>query len=217
MDDLFDTHTAAVGCARDGAATSGAVACHSPSARRSLEAGRRTIEDDAAMSVPHRQPFGYDRRPPANGEPMADEEEPVRPEAMAEARITVEGQDTDAESLRDWLRHEPELRGRLRTRSVPTPDGAMGAPIELVVVLATATIPVASALARSLSTWLVQRRSDLTVTVTGPDGRQISLSSRRIADPEKLLRAVLEPVLPEPIDGPTPPETGRESDTAGER
>jgi hypothetical protein len=93
----------------------------------------------------------------------------------------------------------------------------MGAPIELVVVLATAAVPVASALARSLSTWLVQRRSDLTVTVTGPDGRQVSVSSRRVADPEKLLRAVLEPVAPEPLDGPTLPETDREPDTAGER
>lgn len=93
----------------------------------------------------------------------------------------------------------------------------MGAPIELVVVLATVTTAVTSALARSLSTWLVQRRSDLTVTVTGPDGRQVSVSSRRVADPEKLLRAVLEPVAPEPLDGPTPPETDREPDTAGER
>jgi hypothetical protein len=160
---------------------------------------------------------GHDRGPVANGESMAGEGQPVHPEAMPEARITVDGNDTDAESLWDWLRHEPELRGRLHTGSVPAPDGAMGAPIELVVVLATAAVPVASALARSLSTWLVQRRSDLTVTVTGPDGRQVSVSSRRVADPEKLLRAVLEPVAPEPLDGPTLPETDREPDTAGER
>jgi hypothetical protein len=138
---------------------------------------------------------------------MGDKGEPGHPEAMAQARITVEGRDADAESLWDWLRHEPELRGRLRARSASTPAEAMGAPIELVVILATATVPVASALARSLSTWLVQRRSDLTVTVTGPDGRQVSVSSRRIADPEKLLRAVLEPAAPEPSDGPTPSET----------
>jgi hypothetical protein len=148
---------------------------------------------------------------------MADEGEPIHPKAMTEARITVEGHDRDAESLWDWLCHEPELRGRLRRRSAPTPDEAMGAPIELVVILATATVPVASALTRSLSTWLIQRRSDLTVTVTGPDGRQVSVSSRRITDPEKLLRAVLDPVTLESIDGPTSPKTGSEPDTAGER
>jgi hypothetical protein len=157
----------------------------------------------------------HDRGPVANGESMAGEGQPGRPETMPEAKIIVDGNDTDAESLWDWLRHEPELRGRLHTGSVPAPDGAMGAPIELVVVLATATTAVTSALARSLSTWLVQRRSDLTVTVTGPDGRQVSVSSRRVADPEKLLRAVLEPAAPEPLDGPTPPKTGRDPTRPG--
>jgi Effector Associated Constant Component 1 len=145
---------------------------------------------------------------------MGDEAQLRQPKTLPQATITVEGQDIDAESLWDWLRHEPELRGRLRARSAPAPDEAMGAPIELAVVLATATTAVASALARSLSTWLVQRRSDLTVTVTGPDGSQVSVSSRRVADPEKLLRAVLDPVVPELLDGPTPDS---ECDTVGEQ
>jgi hypothetical protein len=148
---------------------------------------------------------------------MGDEGQLIQPETVPQARITVEGQDTDAESLWDWLRHEPELRGRLRACSASAPVDAMGAPIELVVVLATATTAVASALARSVSTWLVQRRSDLTVTVTGPDGRQVSVSGRRVADPEKLLRTVLDPAAPEPLDGPISAKTGSESDTAGER
>lgn len=136
---------------------------------------------------------------------VVGEEQLIQPETVPQATITVEGQDTDAESLWDWLRHEPELRGRLRARSAPTEHEAMGAPIELVVVLATTTTAVASALARSLSTWLVQRRSDLTVTVTGPDGHQVSVSSQRVADPEKLLRSVLEPARPEAAGKPMPP------------
>jgi hypothetical protein len=32
-----------------------------------------------------------------------------------EARIAIEGRDTDVESLWDWLRHKPELRGHLST------------------------------------------------------------------------------------------------------
>lgn len=148
---------------------------------------------------------------------MADEGDLDRSETVAEARIAVEGHDRDRESLWDWLRHEPELRGRLRTRSAPTPEEAMGAPIELVVILATATVPVASVLARSLSTWLIQRRSDLTVRVTGPDGRQVSVSSRRVADPEKLLRAVLDSPASEPLGGTTSSEAGKEPDMAGEQ
>jgi hypothetical protein len=68
----------------------------------------------------------------------------------------------------------------------------MGAPTELLVVASAAG--VMTALARSLSVWLTQRRSDLTVKVTGSDGREVSVSARRVTDPEQLLRAVLEPV-----------------------
>jgi len=145
---------------------------------------------------------------------MGDKGQLTQPETVPQATITVEGRDVDAESLWDWLRREPELRGRLRARSAPAGHEAMGAPIELVVVLATATTAMASALARSVSTWLVQRRSDLTVTVTGLDGRQVSVSSQRVADPEKLLRTVLDPVVPELLDGPSP---GSECDTTPER
>lgn len=145
-----------------------------------------------------------------DGELIADDARSLRVEASIEARIRVEGQDTETASLWDWLRHEPELRGRLRASGAPAQDEAMGVPIELVVVLATATVAVASALARSLSTWLVQRRSDLTVTVTGPDGRQVSVSSRRVPDPEKLLRMMLEATEPKPVAEQAPPDTSRE-------
>jgi hypothetical protein len=116
-----------------------------------------------------------------------------------EVRIAVDGRDTDAEALWDWLRNEPELRGRLRADSAPTPEDAMGASTELVVQ-AAATVAGAgalwAALSRSLSVWLTQRRSDITVKVTGPDGRQVSLNAKRVADPEKLLREVLNALTP---------------------
>ncbi|WP_051022379.1 effector-associated constant component EACC1 [Nocardia pneumoniae] len=131
---------------------------------------------------------------------------------MAEVRIAVEGRGDVVKSLWDWLRQEPELRGRLRAGEAMASEEAMGVPIELAVVLATATPAVVAALARSLSTWLVQRRADVTVTVTGPDGRQISLSGQRVADPEKLVNAVLESVDPN-VSGSGPPVTG----SAGER
>lgn len=148
---------------------------------------------------------------------MVDEGDPRYTRMTGEVRIAVDGLDVDAESLWDWLRNEPELRGRLRTSAAPVPEQAMGASIELVVVLATATPAVASVLARSLSTWLVQRRSDLTIKITGPDGRQVTMSGRRVADPEKLMRTVLDSVAPEPLDGSVSSKTSSESDSARER
>ncbi|WP_373862559.1 effector-associated constant component EACC1 [Nocardia lijiangensis] len=132
-------------------------------------------------------------------------------ESASEARIIVEGQDADLESLRTWLRREPELRGKVRTVTGPVPTEAMGALAELAVALA-ATAPIATALARSIPPWLSQRTigrtADLTVTVTGPDGRKVSLSAKRVADPESLLREVLE----SPDTPSAPDEAGTEND-----
>src|SRR5689334_14259815 len=47
--------------------------------------------------------------------------------AVADLRITVNGRDSDVESLQDWLRGEPEFRGHLGQGEAPGPDGAMGA------------------------------------------------------------------------------------------
>ena len=110
---------------------------------------------------------------------------------MAEAGIVIDGTDTDVDSLLDWLRSEADLRGRVRLGSGAIAPGTMGATPELVVGLSAAA-GVATALARSLSVWLLQRRSDVTVIVTGPDGRHVAVSARRVADPEKLLLEVLE-------------------------
>jgi hypothetical protein len=118
---------------------------------------------------------------------------------MLEARIAIEEGSTDVESLWDWLRQEPEVRGMLRVGSTATSEGAMGATTELVVqaAVAVAGASAMTALARSLSVWLVQRRSDLTLKVTGPGGRQVSVCARRVSDPEQILRAVLESTTPE--------------------
>jgi hypothetical protein len=126
-----------------------------------------------------------------------------------EARIAVDGRDADRESLWDWLTREPELRGRLLAVAAPAPREAMGAPADLVVQLAGATA-VWAALASSLSVWLVQRRSDVTITVTLPDGRKVSVSAKRVdgmrvADSEQIARRLLE------LGTATPPAPGKET------
>jgi membrane-associated two-gene conflict system component 1 (EACC1) len=93
---------------------------------------------------------------------------------------------------------EPELRGRIHLADAPAPAGTMGSVPELVVA-ATAAAGVFTALARSLSVWLVQRRGDLEVKVTGPDGRQVSVKARRV-DAEQLHRAVLESPGPSALE-----------------
>lgn len=42
-------------------------------------------------------------------------------------------------------------------------------------------------LVRAVTAWLVQRRSDVTITVTALDGREVSVNAKRVADPEKLV------------------------------
>jgi hypothetical protein len=109
---------------------------------------------------------------------------------VADLHITVgDGRESDVESLTDWLRSEPELRGYLRQGETPGPDGAMGASTELIVGVVSSG--AATALARSLQVWLAQRRADVKLHVVGSHGRQIVLDAKRVPDAENLLTAAL--------------------------
>lgn len=100
------------------------------------------------------------------------------PGELSEAvTITVDEHRTDLESLWDWLRQEPDLRGRLRAVTPTAPDGTMGSGVQLVVV---ASAPALEALSRSLPVWLDQRKAG--VTVTAPDGRSVALTSENAAE-----------------------------------
>jgi hypothetical protein len=98
------------------------------------------------------------------------------------------GQDRDLRSLYDWLRNEPELRGRVRLRSTAPVFEQMGSAVEIVVAIAGPTIPV---LIRVLPVWLQQRRSDVQITIAGPGGRKASISAKRVLNPESIIRQVL--------------------------
>lgn len=116
-------------------------------------------------------------------------------------RIAVEGSDTDAEALGDWLGHEPALRGRLTSAAAPAAPGTMGAASEFVLQLAATAAgagAVWAALAQSMSTWLSNRGSDVSVTLTTPDGRQVTVDAKRVRDAEELLRDLLLPEVAMP-------------------
>lgn len=131
-----------------------------------------------------------------------------------DARITVEGNSADLESLWSWLRNEPQLRGSVKTRTAALPDGALGASTELVVVLATSGSGTVAVLARAISRWLIerdrQRYSPVTVTVTRPDGGQISVSTPRAGEAEQLLRTALEAGPLDPILQADAPEANKD-------
>jgi Effector Associated Constant Component 1 len=108
------------------------------------------------------------------------------------------GDDAERElaSLEEWLRQERALKGAVaRERRAPRPD-EMGA-VSDVLVAALGNGGAITALAASLGTWLVTRRSRVTVKVTGPDQTSVELDVRS-TDAEALLRSVLR----EPGDGP---------------
>lgn len=108
------------------------------------------------------------------------------------ARIQVIDGDAVAElaSLWEWLRAEPDLRGHVRM--VPALPGGeeMGAVVEVLTV-ALGYGGAGAVLATSLTTWLRQRRADVTITVSTPEGRTVQLEASRVADPLPLLREVL--------------------------
>lgn len=108
---------------------------------------------------------------------------------VADLRITVDGGDSDDQSLGDWLHAEPEFRGHLRQGDVQGLGGAMGVSTELIVGVVSSG--AATALATSLQVWLAQRRADVRLRVIGPRGRQIMLDAKRVPDAEHLLNTAL--------------------------
>ncbi|MER7793809.1 hypothetical protein [Streptomyces sp. NPDC097640] len=105
-----------------------------------------------------------------------------------EVRLAVDGDGADDElrSLYDWLGHEDELRGRLELRPRPLAEGEMGGVLDvLAVTLGAGGI---GGLISSVSTWPGLRRSDVTVTVTAADGRDVTIDVRGAADPLAVIR-----------------------------
>ncbi len=69
-------------------------------------------------------------------------------------------------SLREWLAHEDELRGRVSIDQETLKPGQMGLLSDVLVVALSGGSAV-TVLARSLPTWLKQRRADVTVEIVG--------------------------------------------------
>ncbi|WP_372669523.1 effector-associated constant component EACC1 [Amycolatopsis kentuckyensis] len=102
--------------------------------------------------------------------------------------------DDDAEVLRSlyqWLRDEPELRGRVKQIDRPPAAGEMGAVADVLMV-ALGSGGAVGVVASSLKVFFAQpRRSDVEITIETPDGRKVRVNAKRAADPEGIVREVL--------------------------
>ncbi|MEV4627838.1 hypothetical protein AB0J90_16280 [Micromonospora sp. NPDC049523] len=111
-------------------------------------------------------------------------------------RIDVDGDDAELEDLWEWLRAEHALRGLVRLENGPVVPGTMGSGMEITIQIATVMSGAGAlwaAVAQSVSLWLDRRRTDITITVTKPDGTTVQLSAKRAAEAKRLMAEFAEP------------------------
>lgn len=110
---------------------------------------------------------------------------------QARIRVTA-GRDIVAElaSLREWLGREAAFRGRVQVERQPIESGHMGGIADALIVALGAGGAV-TALASSVSVWLEQRRSDVSIEVSSPNGKKITVTAQRVSDPVALIKTVL--------------------------
>lgn len=107
------------------------------------------------------------------------------PNPNGQLSIRTDGRPDDLVQLLDWLRHDDALRGRVQPQSPQIRDGHMGDPYEVLTV-AVSSGGIAAALARSLTVWLTNLRSDVTITVTRANGDNIALDAKRVKSTDVL-------------------------------
>ncbi|MFF9850208.1 effector-associated constant component EACC1 [Streptomyces litmocidini] len=127
---------------------------------------------------------------------------------LMDIRIAVAGEGpNDAHELRRWLSAEPQLRGRIRsgaTHAEP-PGGAMGTAADaLLAVLAPGG--VAAVFAGAVVAWAQTRRGSQTITITRPDGTEISVSATHVRGLTAQQTADLARQLAEDVAGTSRPD-----------
>ncbi|MGW8332558.1 effector-associated constant component EACC1 [Streptomyces sp. NPDC055897] len=101
-------------------------------------------------------------------------------ESGARLLITLPQDPNALSSLHAWLQREDELRGRLRmegSAAASETSEEMGGLLD-VLSIAVGSGGAGAVLARSLSTWLSHRHTELKVNITAPDGRSLEVDAR---------------------------------------
>ena len=132
--------------------------------------------------------------------------------------VTVEGEESGPEiGLHKWLTGEPELRGRIRRDAGETPPaGAMGVLSDALIALLEPG-GVAVVLAGAVVGWAQSRRGSQTITITRPDGMEITISSTRVRNLDARQTAELAQQLATAMEQPLSGTTTRpaSADTGG--
>ncbi|MGH3854191.1 MAG: effector-associated constant component EACC1 [Pseudonocardiaceae bacterium] len=124
--------------------------------------------------------------------------------SVVEPEVAVE----ELRSLLTWLSGEEELRGRVRLVETASEPGTLGGWPQAVAVELSRDGAV-TILASAVIAWIRHRTSDMTLTITQPDGKSATLRAKRIrnAGPAEVGELV-ERTVAALGEGPT--EGGRE-------
>ncbi|MFE9251413.1 hypothetical protein [Streptomyces sp. NPDC007088] len=119
--------------------------------------------------------------------------------------------------LRRWMAGEPDLRGRVRVAEVaPRRPGAMGSTTDAFLAVLEPG-GVAAVFAAAVVAWVQSRRGGQTITVTRPDGMEITVTSTQVKGLDARQVAELVERLAAAVDGaPAAPGRSAEPGQSGE-
>lgn len=108
-----------------------------------------------------------------------------------QVKILVDGlhRDDRVRELIDWLRHEDRLRGRVQPSLAPIAPEQMGAVTDTIAI-ALGTGGAGTVLARALVAWITHRTTDVKLTLTRPEGTELSIDAHRVDDPQELIASI---------------------------
>lgn len=109
-----------------------------------------------------------------------------------DVRIQIKGGDevTAHNELTAWLNGNRDFRGRVTRMTGPPADGQLGAGVIEMITVALGSGGAGAVLAQSLTEWLRNRRTDITIIVTRGD-KTVAVSARGVSDPQSPLRDIL--------------------------
>jgi hypothetical protein len=110
---------------------------------------------------------------------------------MTVVRLEIADEE-ELRSLDEWLRGEEVLRGRVALVAQPPPSGAMGSPVDALLV-AIGEAAESDVLARSLEIWLRLRGPEVKIMVRVGD-QVAELSASDNVDVTALLRLAVQAV-----------------------
>jgi membrane-associated two-gene conflict system component 1 (EACC1) len=92
-------------------------------------------------------------------------------------------------ALYEWLRRENYLRGKVRLGRGPAHPEHMG-DLANIITVAIGSGGLITVLVSSVTTWLSQRRNEVEIEFTSPDGKSIKVNSRGKVNAEELMKAI---------------------------